>query len=143
MANEALASWYPTARFTATMPQPAQGGGAFVLNGASNPTQVFGIVESVRRLVDAGARPFFRVKVNTRLALRAGTTMIVASVRGTAITDELSWNIVDVTAAPASARDDSFEFDIAILNAGVPVDTAGFRAEFIFASALSNPREVS
>lgn len=125
-----LSGFFATCRFTTTLAQPAQAAGSFVLNGASNPTQKAGIVESVRRLVDAGGDPFFRVRVNTRLPLNALSTIIVGSVRGTAIADEPGYNIVAITAAPATTKDTNYEMDVAILNAGVAVDTADFWFQF-------------
>lgn len=121
--------YYPSCKFTATLPDPVQGAGAFIANGASAVTQVSGIVESVRRLVDAGAVPFFRIKINSRIDLTAITTLITGSVRGTAVTDELTYNIVPVTAAPATTKG-TFEFDVVLMNAGTAVDTDGFRFDF-------------
>lgn len=121
--------YYPTCKFTATLPDPVQGAGSFIANGAGAVTQVSGIVESVRRLVDAGANPFFRVKINSRIDLTAITTIITGSTRGTAIADEPGYNLVPVTAAPATTKG-TFEFDVVLLNAGVPVDTDGFRFDF-------------
>lgn len=124
-----MEGYYPTCKYTSTLPDPVQAAGAFIADGATDPSVVSGIVESVRRLEDAGALPFFRVKVNTRIDLTAITTLIVGSVRGTAIADEPGYNLVAVTAAPATTKG-TFEFDVVVLNAGVPVDTAGFRFDF-------------
>jgi hypothetical protein len=121
--------YYPTCKYTATLPDPVQGAGAFVANGASAITKVSGIVESVRRLATAGAVPFFRIKLNSRIDVTAITTIITGDVRGTAATDEPAKNIINLTASPASARG-TFEFDVVLLNAGTPVDTAGFRFDF-------------
>lgn len=120
---------YPFCKFTSTLSDPVQAAGAFVAAGATNPSVFSGIVESVRRLVDASARPFFRVKVNSRIDLTAITTIITGSCRGTAITNEPGYNLVAVTASPATTKG-TFEFDVALLNAGVAVDTAGFRFDF-------------
>lgn len=138
-----MSGYYPKVKASSTVFEPMIGGGAFVLNGASNPTQVFGDVESVRVLVDASARPFFRVKFSKRLPLRAGTTFIAREVRGTAITNELTTNIVDLTANPAAARDNNFELDMVVLNAGVPVNTAGFRLSFVMYAGTSKPKDVT
>jgi hypothetical protein len=119
------------------------GGGAFVCDGATDPSQVFGDIKSVRRLVDAGALPFFRVKFSKRLPLRAGTTFIAPDVRGTTIADEPGCNILDVVADPVSERDDNFELDIVVLNAGVPVDTAGFRFSYVMFAGTAKPRDIA
>lgn len=139
----ALAGFLPWPCASATLPRPAVAAGAFILDGSTNPSQVSGIVESVRRLVDATPLPFFRVRFNTRLPLRALTTMIVPHVRGTDITDELTSNIVDITADPAAERDDNFEIDIVVSNAGTAVDTAGFRVDLEFHFARERPVDVT
>lgn len=140
---QALAGHVPYMCASSTVGRPAGAMGAFILNGASDPTQVAGVVDSVRRLVDGSARPFFRVKFNTMMPLRALSTAISPHVRGTAITDELTTNIVDVTASPAATRDDAFELDIIVLNAGVPVDTADFRVELVLHYGRERPVEVA
>jgi hypothetical protein len=126
-----MAGFYPFSKFTSTLPDPAQLAGAFVADGASDPTadRVSGVVASVRRLEDSGALPFFRVKINTRVDLSALSTIITGAVRGVAIADDPSFNLVAVTADPATTKGDD-EFDVVFLDAGVPVDTAGWRFDF-------------
>jgi hypothetical protein len=126
-----MAGFYPTCKFSSTLPDPAQLPGSFVANGASAipATSVAGVVASVRRLEDAGALPFFRVKINTRVDLSALSTIITGTVRGVAIGDDPSFNLVAVTADPATTKGDD-EFDVVFLDAGVAVDTAGWRFDF-------------
>lgn len=137
-----MSGYYANLKASSTVFQPMVGGGAFVLDGATDPSQVFGDIESVTRLVDGAARPFFRVRFSKRLPLRAGTTFIATAVRGTAITDELHANIVDLTSNPVVARDDNFELDVVVLQAGVPVDTAGFRFNYVMFAGTAKPLEV-
>lgn len=128
--SDIITGYFATCPFTSTLPRPVQCAGSFVLDGATDPSEQAGDVLSVRRLVDASANAFFRVKLSKRLALTALSTIIIGSVRGTAVGDEPGYNIIPMTADPATTRDDTAEFDVVILDAGLPVDTAGFWFQF-------------
>lgn len=103
--------------------------GSFVTNGASAPTTVGGDIKSVQRLVDAGAKPFFRVRFVEPFPLGRGSS---TTTLGWKNPDVMVLNLVvergDVTPNPVLAlRDD--ELDVVVKSADVPTDTAGVRVD--------------
>lgn len=127
----------PGSKYTDTLPDPVQGAGSFICNGAGAVTRVAGMVLRVRRLVDGSARPFFRCTLDAKtIELDKLSTIITASARGTAITSEPLATLPTTTlvAVPADVKATN-EIDVVLLSAGVPADTAGFRIDLHIAAA--------
>ena len=105
---------------------PTLAGGSFVTDGANDPSVTGGIVARVRRLVDGGALPFFRVTLSATFPVAdkdcAPILNVVPPAVATRHTAELVTDLI--TPAPADDRARN-EIDIALVNsAGTLVDTA-------------------
>jgi hypothetical protein len=109
--------------------RPARAVGYFVTNGASTPTEVGGVVDSVRRLVDASDNPFFRVRLQIPVNVdrpEAAVTFGLSS--PTPATDDYTILRGAVVANPAATKD-AYEFDVVLKTAGIAVDTLGVRVD--------------
>lgn len=137
----------PYAPVSATVLRPSITFGSFVLDGATDPSQFGGAIESVRRLEEA-ADPFFRVRFTHPIAripatnLRPLESFLNMTVHDPAGQTQVTASESNRTDDGGDVRDDLRELDFTVISDGdVVVDTAGFRVDFLYLFTQSAPRK--
>ena len=136
---------FPTVPVSSTMQRPRLSYGSFVLNGASDPTLFAGAIESVVRLTNLTADPFFRVRLSHDLPRINGVRPLESFLQFTVHDPSAQTQLTAVEAnqgtLPAVIRDDLREFDVTVIADGdLIVDTANLRVDFTMIFS-GNPRK--
>jgi len=104
--------------------------GTFTADGATDPTVQGGIIGSVRRLVDGGALPFFRCRLDAIYPFQDADCSVVFSVQSPdAAAPAYAALVTDlITPVPADARGET-EIDVAVYleSDNSRVDTADYK----------------
>jgi hypothetical protein len=109
--------------------QPTHFTADFITDGATDPSEFGGHVESVLRLETADPRPFFRVRFKELIPnLSSLRTCITTGVEADENIDAtVKFSTAGYTADPADVIEDDRELDVQLMIAGVAADTAGVR----------------